>query len=136
MEEMILFDVKLYYNTLEWAWLLNVSITNTSFFAQEEISNTLAAEYIARVMKLYGVNGQLITFKNTTPLFECTLASRKSASDAVSLDTAIHHSIRELCKKVVNDMKCQLNGILNELENPDGQGDNAVAGIINIKDRR
>lgn len=118
MEEMILFDIKLYYNTIEWAWFLNVSITNSSFFAQEEISNTLAAEYIARVMKLYGVNGQPVTFKNETPLFECTLASRRSASDAVSLDTAINHSIRDLCKQVVDDMKCQLNGVLNELEKP------------------
>lgn len=119
---MILFDVKLYYNTIEWAWFLNVSIVNTSFSAQEEISSTLAAEYIARVMKLYGINGQFITFKNETPLFECTLASRQSASDAVSLDTAINHSIRELCKQVVNDMKCQLNGVLNELEKPDDPG--------------
>lgn len=101
---------------------MNVSITNSNFFAQEEISNTLAAEYIARVMKLYGVNGQPVTFKNDTPLFECTLASRRPASYAVSLDTAINHDIRELCKKVVDDMKCQLNGVFNELEKPDNPG--------------
>lgn len=118
MEEMILFDVKLYYNTIEWAWFLNVSITNSSFFAQEEISNTLAAEYIARVMKLYGVNGQPVTFKNETPLFECTLASRRSASDAVSLDTAINHSIRDLCKQVVLNMECQLDNVLGDLDKP------------------
>ena len=118
MEEMILFDVKLYYNTLEWAWFLNVSITNSVFFAQEEISNSLAAEYIARAMKLYGANGRPVIFDNKTPLFECTLASGRSASDAVSLDTAINHNIKELCKQVVDDMKCQLNGVLNELEKP------------------
>lgn len=101
---------------------MNVSIVNTGFFAQEEISNTLAAEYIARVMKLYGVNGQFITFKNATPLFECTLASRQSASDAVRLDTAINHSVRELCKQVVLDMECQLDNVLGDLDKPDDPG--------------